>query len=88
MPSSSMQRRPGSEGLAPVRTLRERAPTVPIIAIAPQKFRNCLGPGRDFLDLAAELGAACRLYKPLMPRDLVNAVARCVGDKAAAARSG
>ena len=79
---------PGIEGLAPIRILRERAAGVPIVAIAPQRFRACLGPDRDLLDLAAEYGAACGLYKPLMPRDLVNAVATCVGDRIGAARSG
>jgi hypothetical protein len=52
---------------------------VPIIAIAPQKFRDCLGPERDFLGVAATLGAARCPYKPFMPRDLITAVITCVG---------
>jgi DNA-binding response OmpR family regulator len=72
---------PKAEGLDPIRTVHERAPMVPIIAIAPRKFRDCLGPEQDFLDMASRLGAACCLYKPLMPRDLITAVATCVGDR-------
>ena len=70
---------PKAEGLEPIRTLHERAPLVPIIALAPRKFRDCLGPDQDFLDMASHLGAAHCLYKPLMPRDLISAVATCVG---------
>jgi DNA-binding response OmpR family regulator len=77
---------PKVEGLDAIRTLHERAPTVPIIAIAPQKFRDCLGPELDFLGMASRLGAARCLYKPLMPRDLVTAVATCVGDRGRSAR--
>jgi DNA-binding response OmpR family regulator len=70
---------PKAEGLEPIRTLHERAPMVPIIALASRKFRDCLGPHQDFLDMASRLGAAHCLYKPLMPRDLISAVATCVG---------
>jgi DNA-binding response OmpR family regulator len=70
---------PRAEGLDPIRTLHERAPMVPIIAVASRKFRDCLGPDQDFLDMAGRLGAAHCLYKPLMPRDLISAVATCVG---------
>src|SRR6266853_1937771 len=50
---------PRAEGLDAVRTVHERAPMVPIIAIAPRKFRDCLGPEQDFLGMASHLGAAC-----------------------------
>jgi DNA-binding response OmpR family regulator len=70
---------PKAEGLEPIRTLHERAPMVPIIALASRKFRDCLGPDQDFLDMASRLGAAHCLYKPLMPRDLISAVATCLG---------
>ena len=72
---------PKAEGLDPIRTLRERAPMVPIIALASRKFRDCLGPEQDFLDMASHLGATHCLYKPLMPRDLISAVATCVGKR-------
>jgi DNA-binding NtrC family response regulator len=72
---------PRVDGLDTIRALHERAPMVPIIAIASHKFRDCLGPERDFLGLATNLGAAAALYKPFMPRDLVTAVATCVDDR-------
>jgi CheY-like chemotaxis protein len=74
---------PKAEGLEPIRALHERAPMVPIIALAWRRFRDCLGPGQDFLDMATRLGAAHGLYKPLMPRDLISAVATCVGKRGA-----
>jgi DNA-binding response OmpR family regulator len=70
---------PGVEELDVIKALHDVAPVVPIIAIAPRKFRDCLGPERDFLGMAATLGAACCLYKPFMPRDLITAVVTCVG---------
>jgi len=72
---------PWVDGLDAIKAVHERAPMVPIIAIAPHKFRDCLGPERDFLGLATNLGAAAALYKPFMPRDLVTAVATCIDDR-------
>jgi DNA-binding response OmpR family regulator len=72
---------PQLEGLDTVKAVYERAPTVPIIAIAPRKFHDCLGPEQDFLALAANFGAAACLYKPLTPRDLVMAVTTCIDDR-------
>jgi DNA-binding response OmpR family regulator len=70
---------PRVEGLDAIKALHDFAPIVPIIAIAPRKFRHCLGPDRDFLGMATALGAGCCLYKPFMPRDLITAVIKCVG---------
>jgi len=72
---------PRADGLDAVKTLRELAPRVPIIAIAPRKFRDCLGPERDFLGLAVNVGADVGLYKPFMPRDLIAAVVTCIDDR-------
>jgi DNA-binding response OmpR family regulator len=72
---------PRVDGLDSIKALREQAPTVPIIAIAPIRFRNCLGPDRDFLAAATDLGAAIGLYKPFMPRDLITAVVTCIGER-------
>ena len=69
-----------ADGLDAIKALHERAPTVPIIALASRKFRDCLGPEQDFQSLATRHGAARCLNKPFMPRDLVTAVATCVGD--------
>jgi DNA-binding response OmpR family regulator len=72
---------PRVDGLDTIKAVHERAPTVPIIAIAPRKFHDCLGPESDFLRFATDLGAAVGLYKPFMPRELITAVATCVDHK-------
>jgi DNA-binding NtrC family response regulator len=72
---------PRADGLDTTKAVHERAPTVPIIAIAPRKFRECLGPESDLLSVAATAGAAVGLYKPFMPRDLITAVATCVDQR-------
>lgn len=70
---------PRIEGLDAIKTLNNIAPMVPIVAIAPRKFRHCLGQQLDFLDMATRLGAAASLYKPFMPRDLITVIATCIG---------
>jgi DNA-binding NtrC family response regulator len=72
---------PRADGLDTIKTVHERAPTLPIIAIAPRKFHDCLGPERDFLCLATHLGASVGLYKPFMPRELITAVASCIEER-------
>jgi DNA-binding response OmpR family regulator len=72
---------PRADGLDAIKVLHERAPMVPIIAIAPRKISNCLGPERDFVGLATKLGASASLYKPFMPRELITAVASCIEDR-------
>jgi DNA-binding NtrC family response regulator len=69
---------PRIEGLDAIKTLKNIAPMVPIVALAPQKFRTCLGQETDFLEMAARLGAAAGLYKPFMPRDLITVIATCI----------
>jgi DNA-binding response OmpR family regulator len=66
---------PNASGLDIIKRLHDRAPKVPIIAIAPRRFHDSLGSDRDFLETARSLGAAEGLYKPFMPRELINAVA-------------
>jgi DNA-binding response OmpR family regulator len=78
---------PRLDGLDTIKAVHELAPTMPIIAIAPRKFHDCLGPESDFLEIAADLGAAVGLYKPFMPRDLITAVATCVDGTDRARRS-
>jgi DNA-binding response OmpR family regulator len=72
---------PQTDWFDAIRALHDRAPTVPIIAIASRKFYACLGPEQDFASLATRHGAARCLKKPFMPRDLVTAVASCVGER-------
>jgi DNA-binding response OmpR family regulator len=79
---------PRIEGLDAVKAVHAQAPTVPIIAIAPRKFHDCLGPQQDFLGLATDVGAAVGLYKPFMPRELITAVATCVDARGRMQRAG
>ena len=69
---------PRIEGLDAIKTLKNIAPMVPIVALAPQKFRDCLGPEQVFLGMATKFGAAAGLYKPFMPRDLITVIATCI----------
>jgi DNA-binding response OmpR family regulator len=75
---------PRVEGFDAIKALHDIAPILPIIAIAPRKFRDCLGPERDFLGIATTLGASSCLYKPFMPRALITAVVQCVGQQSPA----
>src|ERR1700730_8736232 len=46
---------PGMDGLETIKGFRERAPTVPIVAMSGFRFRNsCTAPPPDFLGMAAK----------------------------------
>jgi CheY-like chemotaxis protein len=68
----------GMDGLETVRMFRKRAPGVPIIALSGFMFRDSGKPAPDFLSMATELGAAYSFAKPYRPRDLLQAVKRCL----------
>jgi DNA-binding response OmpR family regulator len=65
---------PGTNGLKTIAGFRQRAPTIPILAISGFRFRDSMGPGMDFLAMAVEAGAAVCLRKPFAPRQLMAAV--------------
>ena len=46
-------------------------------------FRDTALPAPDFLTMATKLGAAHSLHKPFRPRDLSEAVARCIERRSA-----
>jgi DNA-binding response OmpR family regulator len=62
-------------GLEAIVEFRQRAPTVRIVAIF--RFRDSMGPGLDFLGMAAELGATSCLRKPFGPQQLLAAIKPC-----------
>jgi len=72
---------PGMDGLETIKGFRERAPTMPIIAMSGFRFRSTLAPTPDFLGMAAKLGATYCLSKPFGSRQLMAAINACVGDK-------
>jgi DNA-binding response OmpR family regulator len=65
---------PGINGLEAIAGFRQRAPTVPILAMSGFRFRDSMKPGLDFLARAAEAGATGCLRKPFAPRQLMAAV--------------
>jgi CheY-like chemotaxis protein len=64
---------PGMDGLESIRTFRENAPRVPVIAMSGYAFHGG-SSDRDYFRMALELGASRCLQKPIRPRDLVEAV--------------
>jgi DNA-binding response OmpR family regulator len=82
---------PGMNGLETITEFRQRAPTVPIVAMSGFRFRDSMGPGLDFLAMAGKLGAAFCLRKPFSPQQLMAAINLVVypaspGDAAATTR--
>jgi CheY-like chemotaxis protein len=73
---------PGMDGLETIRGFRERAPTVPIVAMSGFRFRNsCTAPAPDFLGMAIKLGATYCLQKPFGPQQLMAAITACLGER-------
>jgi DNA-binding response OmpR family regulator len=73
---------PGMDGLEVIRGFRERAPTVPIVAMSGFRFRNSgTAPAPDFLGMATKLGATYCLQKPFGPRQLMAAITACLGER-------
>ena len=71
---------PGMDGLETIKGFRERAPTVPIIAMSGFRFRGPSTPAPDFLGMAAKLGATYCLRKPFGPQQLLTAINACIGE--------
>jgi DNA-binding NtrC family response regulator len=71
---------PGMDGLETIRHIQYHAPLVPIIAISGFLFRGPSESTPDFLSMATKLGAAHSLQKPFRPRDLLDAVEKCLAE--------
>jgi len=69
---------PGRDGLETIKSIRERRPTVPIVAMSGFKFRKSIASAPDFLGMAAKLGATVCLRKPFAPQQLMAAVNSCL----------
>jgi DNA-binding response OmpR family regulator len=70
---------PGLDGLETIKGIRERASTVPIVAMSGFRFRNSMACAPDFLGMAAKLGATFCLRKPFAPQQLIAAINSCLG---------
>src|SRR5262249_39537933 len=71
---------PGLDGLDTIKILHDSAPSVPIIAMSGYSFRGG-SSDLDYLHMACELGASCCLQKPFRPRELMEAIERCLGPR-------
>jgi CheY-like chemotaxis protein len=65
---------PGMNGLEVIKGFRQRSSTVPILAICGFRFRDTMGPGLDYLGMAAKLGATVCLRKPFTSQQLMAAI--------------
>jgi DNA-binding response OmpR family regulator len=65
---------PGMNGLKAIAGFRDRALTVPILAVSGFRFRGSMEPGLDFLGMAAKAGASVCLRKPFTPEQFISAV--------------
>lgn len=78
---------PGMDGLETIKGFRERAPTVPIVAMSGFRFRSSIAPAPDFLAMAAKLGARYCLRKPFGPQQLMAAINACLGESLPSGRA-
>jgi len=67
---------PGLGGLEVIGALRQRMPSVPIIAMSGYMFGE---PMPELIDTAQQVGVAYCLHKPFRPRHLLAAVESCLG---------
>lgn len=64
----------GTDGLEVIGNIRERAPSIPIIAMSGFQFRNSTALAPDVLAVAAGLGATACLRKPFAAQQLMAAI--------------
>lgn len=69
---------PEQEGIATIRSIRDQARDLPILAISGSMAGEQRG-GVDYLKLAMSLGAQASLRKPFSPRQLTSAVEALLG---------
>jgi len=70
---------PSISGLEMIGRIRQRTTTMPILAMSGFRFRGFMNPQRDFLHVAATLGATFCLPKPFSPQQLMAALAAAFG---------
>lgn len=70
---------PGRGGLETISLIRQTSPNLPVIATSGASARAGVpGSANDVLGKAIQLGAACVIHKPFRPRDLLQAIERCL----------
>jgi CheY-like chemotaxis protein len=76
---------PGMSGGDTIKALRERAPSVAIIAMSGLASPDGPRAETDLLSIARKLGAAGGLRKPFRPTELLAALDACFGSAAGSA---
>jgi CheY-like chemotaxis protein len=70
---------PGRDGLETIALIRQSAPDLPVIATSGAAVRaDSSDSPDDVLGKATRLGAACVIHKPFRPRELLQAIKRCL----------
>lgn len=69
---------PNMDGLETMSLVHRHRPNLPIIVISGRDFQSAASPSPDFLRMATKLGAVSGLRKPFKPRDLLDAVHKCL----------
>jgi CheY-like chemotaxis protein len=65
---------PGPDGFETIKSLRQRSPSIPIIAMSGYGLRKSMTAPQDFLTMAIELGATSCLRKPFTFQQLKMAI--------------
>jgi CheY-like chemotaxis protein len=79
---------PDMDGLKVVEAIRQINPSIPIIIASGFMFSGECPPMPGFETMAAEAGAVLTLYKPLRPKDVLQAVNTALATPAARAGAG
>jgi CheY-like chemotaxis protein len=77
---------PHMRGFESIRVFRERAPTIPLIAMSGYAFANFDTPSPDFLQMILDLGATLCLRKPFTANALLAAINQSLAQPTAIAQ--
>ena len=69
---------PGMDGVKLIKSLRERSPKLPIVAISGVLLRSSARTALDFLPLAPDLTDIICLQKPFRPNELMQAIQKAI----------
>jgi CheY-like chemotaxis protein len=74
---------PQMDGMQLIKTLRQRTPNLPIIAMSGVLYRDTGGSALDVLPMARNLADIVSLAKPFRPKELLQAMQTAMGIAAA-----
>jgi len=69
---------PGLDGIQTIAQIRQFAPAMPIIAVSGAGGRGYAGSSSDVLTGAPDVGANLIINKPFRPREMLQAIAKCL----------